>query len=173
MRAWADVAVLAKTRNLNGGFVAKSAAGLPFLLEPGTEVALVPPVLDAPRRARVEAIERRDERTAFVLLSGIDDIAVAKALVGCHLLARRDDIDWSALDQLPASWEGWTVRDVVHGDLGAVSSIIENPGQALIAVARPDGSGETLIPVVDEFIRTVDVDERLIEVGVPEGLLDL
>ena len=81
----------------------------------------------------------------------------------------RDDIDWSALDQIPASWEGWTVRDVVYGDLGAVSSIIENPGQALIAVARPDGSGETLIPVVDEFIRTVDVDERLIEVGVPEG----
>ena len=54
-----------------------------------------------------------------------------------------------------------------------MSSIIENPGQALIAVARPDGSGETLIPVVDEFIRAVDVDERLIEVGVPEGLLDL
>lgn len=173
MRAWADVAVLAKTRNLNGGFVAESAAGLPFLLKPGAEVAFVPPVLDAPRRARVEAIEQCGERTAFVSLSGIDDIAAAKALVGCHVLARRYDIDWAALEELPASWEGWTVRDVVYGDLGAVSSVIENPGQTLIAVARPDGSGETLIPAVDEFVRAVDADALLIEVGVPRGLLDL
>ena len=39
MRAWADVAVLAKTKNLKGRFVVRAAAGLPFLLEEGDEVA--------------------------------------------------------------------------------------------------------------------------------------
>ena len=52
MRAWTDVAVLARTKNLQGGFVAQSAAGLPFLLSEGLEVAFVPPVSDAPRAAR-------------------------------------------------------------------------------------------------------------------------
>ena len=55
MRAWTDVAVLARTKNLQGGFVAQSAAGLPFLLSEGLEAAFVPPVLDAPRRAQVTA----------------------------------------------------------------------------------------------------------------------
>ena len=38
MRAWMDVAVLAKTRNTKGRLVVRATAGLPFLLEEGDEV---------------------------------------------------------------------------------------------------------------------------------------
>ena len=62
MRSWANVATLAKTRNLDGGFVAKAATGLPFLLEEGMEVAFVPPREDVIRRTQVETVELIDER---------------------------------------------------------------------------------------------------------------
>ena len=53
MRGWIDVAYLAKPKNLNGGLVARGASGLPALLHEGLEAAFVPPVIDAPRHARV------------------------------------------------------------------------------------------------------------------------
>ncbi|MCI8468851.1 MAG: 16S rRNA processing protein RimM [Eggerthellaceae bacterium] len=173
MREWVDIAYLANTRNLNGGLVARSAAGLPFLLSEGLTVALVPPRLDAPRRVRVASVQMRSDDEAVVLFDEVTDAATAQALVGCHCLAPRDDFDPADLvpEELP-SWEGWTVVDEAAGEVGAVSSLEELPQQVLLAVARPGGS-EALIPLVDEFVVTVDEDARRIDVRLPAGLLDL
>ena len=92
MRTWADVAWLATAKNLDGGLVVRSASGLPFLLEEGMEVAFVPPVLDMPRRAIVEEIRPQDDTSAVVWFEGVDDIDTAKALCGCHVLVRREEL---------------------------------------------------------------------------------
>ena len=41
MRAWIDVAILAKPKNLDGRLVVRGTAGFPFLLEEGDEVVIV------------------------------------------------------------------------------------------------------------------------------------
>ncbi|NPD32438.1 16S rRNA processing protein RimM [Berryella wangjianweii] len=173
MRTWTNVAVLAKARSRAGGFVAKSAAGLPFLLAEGMEVAFVPPRLDAPRRARVERVWNERERSAQVSFEGIDDPSVAADLVGCQCLVRTADLDLDRLRDDPVSWSGWEVVDVVYGPLGRVSDVIENPGQTLVEVDAPGRDRPLLIPAVDAFIRAVDVEAGRIEVSVPEGLLHL
>ena len=173
MRTWIDVAVLAKTKNLQGGFVVRSAAGLPFLLEEGLEVAFVPPALDAPRRARVESIVPSGEHAAVVTFDVVGDIDTAEKLAGCHCLVRRADLPESALEASEADWTGWQVRDARAGLLGAVSAIEEMPGQTMLEVAAVDGDRTILIPLVDEFVVSMDEDARLIEVDVPSGLLDL
>lgn len=174
MRAWADVAYLATTKNLNGGLVARSAAGLPFLLSEGLRVALVPPRLDAPRDVTVASVQMRGDDEALVFFDEVDDAATAQALVGCHVLAPRDAFDPADLE--PAgewpSWEGWEVVDAQAGAVGGVAGVEELPLQSLLVVARPDGS-EALIPLVDEFIVAVDEDARRIDVALPAGLLDL
>lgn len=171
MRTWADVAVLAKTKNLKGRFVARAAAGLPFLLEEGDEVAFVPPQLDVPRQAVVSLVRLIDERSAEVEFAGIDGDDAAK-LAGCHCLIRRDSIDESVFEEMPAAWEGWVVVDSEEGEIGVVEGLVENPGQALLEVGRPDG-GRVLVPVVDEIVRDVDAKRRIIGVELPQGLLDL
>ena len=98
MRTWADVAVLAKTKNLKGRLVARAAAGLPFLLEAGDEVAFVPPRLDVPRRAVVSLVKLVDERSAEVEFEGVDGDDAAE-LAGCHCLIRRDSIDESVFEE--------------------------------------------------------------------------
>ena len=171
MQTWINVAYLAKTRNLNGRFVARSAAGLPFLLEVGDEVAFVPPQLDAPRQAVVSDVRLIDDYSAEVAFEGVDGEA-AGILVGCHCLIPRDSLDESVFEDVPGMWEGWTVLDAKAGEVGAISDIIENPGQDLLEVEKPDGS-TVLVPVVDEIVLDVDADARIVRVGLPAGLLDL
>ena len=174
MRGWVDIAYLAKPKNLNGGLVARGAAGLPFALYPGLKLAVVPPVIDAPRTLTVKSAEDRSDNEALVFFKEVPDLSVAELLGGCRLLAREDDIDLSVLEdaqELP-SWEGWTVCDAAAGLVGTVESVDERATQPLITVRRPDG-GEALIPLVDEFITDVDEAIRRINVALPEGLLDL
>lgn len=174
MRAWIDVAELAHTKNLNGGLVARGVAGLPLLLNEGMRVALVPPVLDAPRSVTVEEIRPRSDYEALVFFSEVVDADTAEALVGCHCLVRRDEVDLSVAEgqQGLPSWEGWLVFDEVAGYVGQVACIEDRPLQPLLVVSR-EGAGEALIPLVDEFITCVDEDARRIDTRLAPGLLDL
>ena len=156
MRTWVDVAVLVKTKNLSGRFVAKSAAGLLPLLEPGVEVAFVPPKLDVPRRAVVSAVYGADGTGCEIEFDGIDSSDVAGELVGMHCLVRRDALDESVLEKPSALWDGWQVVDDELGIVGEVAEIIDNPGQSLLEVRR--AAGTVLIPLVDEIVYDVDAE---------------
>ena len=171
MHAWIDVAQLTKTRNVNGRFVARAAAGLPFLLEEGDEVSFVPPQLDVPRTGIVADVRLIDERTADVAFEGIDAQSAA-ILVGSHCLLPRNSLDDGIFEEAPAMWEGWSVVDEGEGAVGQVSGFIDNPGQSLLEVTRKDGS-TVLVPVVDEIVLDVDAQDCVIRVDLPSGLLDL
>lgn len=173
MRGWSDIAVLAKTRNLDGGFVVKSAASLPFLLSVGNEVAFVPPVIDMPRRAVVEEVSLIDDNSALVYFDCIDNKNDAALLVGCHCLVQLSEDQRAAAANAPQSWAGWIVIDKKFDRLGEVLDIFENPGQTLLEVERDDEARSLLIPVVDEFVLDVDPDNRIIRTDIPAGLLDL
>ncbi|WP_297155421.1 ribosome maturation factor RimM [uncultured Ellagibacter sp.] len=176
MRTWADVAWLATAKNLDGGLVVRSASGLPFLLEEGMEVAFVPPVLDVPRRAKVEEIRPQDDTSAVVWFEGVADIDTAKALCGCHVLVRREELPELAQAVAAAHSDGasgWEVHDAKAGLLGTLSRVEDNPGQSLLIVDRAGGEGTLLIPLVDEFLIGVDDERERIDVDVPRGLLSL
>ncbi|MDY4988502.1 MAG: 16S rRNA processing protein RimM [Ellagibacter isourolithinifaciens] len=176
MRTWADVAWLATAKNLNGGLVVRSASGLPFLLEEGMEVAFVPPVLDMPRRAIVEEIRPQDDTSAVVWFEGVDDIDTAKALCGCHVLVRREELPELAQAIAAAHSDGvsgWEVHDAQAGLLGTLLRVEDNPGQSLLVVDRADGQSPLLIPLVDEFLVGIDEERERIDVDVPAGLLSL
>jgi len=174
MREWVDIAELAHTKNLNGGLVARSAAGLPLLLSEGMELALVPPVLDAPRRVTVESLRFRDDFEAVVFFEQVKEADVAEALVGCHCLARRDEVDLDSIeyDSDYPSWEGWRVFDRAQGFVGEVAYIEERPLQPLMVVSR-EGKSDALIPLVEEFIVEIDEEEQCILMDLASGLLDL
>ena len=171
MRAWIDVAVLAKSKNLNGRLVVRATAGFPFLLAEGCEVAFVPPQTDAPRRAVVETVDIVGDSSAEVVFAGVDGDA-ARMLVGCHCLIRRSELDESLFEEEPAMWDGWRVIDVTAGEIGKVEGLVDNPGQMLLEVQRADGS-TVLVPVVDEIVLDVRPDEGIVSTDLPKGLLDL
>jgi len=174
MREWVDIAELAHTKNLNGGLVACSAAGLPLLLSEGMELALVPPVLDAPRYFTVESLRFRDDYEAVVFFEQVKDASIAEALLGCHCLARRSEIDLESFEEESdyPSWDGWKVYDEKAGYVGEISHIEERPLQPLLVVSRTERP-EALIPLVDEFIVEINEEEQVLYMDLAPGLLDL
>ncbi|WP_080797599.1 ribosome maturation factor RimM [Arabiibacter massiliensis] len=173
MRAWANVAELAKPKNLTGGLVARSAPGLPFLLHEGLEVAFVPPQIDAPRRARVASVQDAGRGAYLVTFEGVDSIDVAERLAGCRCLVRRADVPEAALAGEAEGLEGFEVHDASAGLVGVVAEVVENPGQTLLSVDRGDGGRMVLVPLVDALVEGIDEGARRIDMNLPEGLLDL
>ena len=173
MHDWIDVAVIAKARNSKGRFAVRATAGLPFILETGDEVAFVPPQIDVPRRAIVQDVKLVDDANAEVSFEGVDEPETMSALEGMHCLIRRNELDDSVYEDAPGMWDGWMVVDGSAGEIGPIIDVIDNPGQALIEVARSDGKASVLVPVVDEIVVRVDPETCTVHVALPNGLLDL
>ncbi len=55
--------------------------------------------------------------------------------------------------------------------IGMVDSVIDKPGQAVLAVQY--GETQFLVPLVDEFIESIDRSTRSLYLQLPDGLLDV
>ena len=67
--------------------------------------------------------------------------------------------------------EGFTVIDVRYGNLGIVENILDLNQQALFQIRS--GEKEILIPVVDQIIKKVDREKKILNIEAPEGLIDI
>lgn len=178
MDSWTNVAALLRAKTNEGGLSVVATEGLPFLLEEGMEVTFVPPVLRIPRSGKVHALEEVGEGRYLVWFDCIDNRTDAEKLEGHFCLVRTSLLPEGFADQAPVDLTGFVVADEVGQEIGTVLRLEENPAHALLVVKRAgalDGNDqdEVLIPLVDEFLVSVDEDSREIRVSLPEGLLDL
>jgi 16S rRNA processing protein RimM len=67
---------------------------------------------------------------------------------------------------------GMRVVTEAEGTIGVIAEVYDAPSGPLLSVTR-DGGKELLIPFVRETIRRLDAAERVLELEVPAGLLDL
>ncbi|KAB1154011.1 16S rRNA processing protein RimM [Tenacibaculum aiptasiae] len=67
---------------------------------------------------------------------------------------------------------GFKVIDASHGEVGFIASINDSSAQPLFEIEGDNGD-EIFIPMIDEFIKKVDKENKIIEVATPEGLIDL
>ncbi len=171
MGAWAAVALITKTRNLKGSFVAIACDGLPFLLSAGDCVCFAPPALHGPRSACVLQAVQIDASRWEVTFEGIDSIEVAEPLVGSTCLMPRDRVPDVSSQAGPLGWVGYAVVDSRAGALGDIVDIRSSSAQDLLIVEAQ--SRQVLIPAVDAFIDRIDDDSRIVFVSVPTDLIDL
>ena len=107
----------------------------------------------------------------FVLagLEGIDDMDKAEAMKGTMLYASRDDFELGEGDFFIADLLGLPVIDNVDGKVyGKIKDVINRGASDIYVVNTPNG--ERMIPVVDEFVKRVDLDEGVFVEVIP-GLL--
>ena len=149
-----------------GGFV--GVGGSSGALERLEEVTLR-------RSGELETIRRVVEarpqgRVWAVLLEGIADRGAAERLVGCEVLADREDLGEAGEGQhFWVDLVGLEVRTQAGEPLGAVSGLLET-GAVDVLVVR-GARGELLIPLAP-YVK-VDREARVVLVDPPEGLLEL
>ncbi|MDT5260656.1 MAG: rRNA processing protein RimM [Mycobacterium sp.] len=121
----------------------------------------------------VVAHAREHGARLLVRLAGVDDRETADALRGSLFVVDSDDLP--PIDEPDTYYdhqlEGLRVRTTTGRDVGVVGEVLHTAGGELLAVRRD--SGEVLVPFVSAIVISVSLQDRLVEIDPPEGLLDL
>ena len=170
--AWLTVARITRTRGLRGEVVAHLTTDFPETLAERKEVFLWDGETE-PRRAKVVRT-RFHKNTLLFQFEGISTIEAAEPLVGLEIqLPRTEATPLPAGAHYLHDLAGCRVVEVGTGnELGKVREVEGTPGNFRLAVTTPEGK-ELLIPFAEEFCPRIDTEAKLIEVTLPDGLLDL
>lgn len=120
----------------------------------------------------VSSYKLQTNQTGYFFFDDIDTIEEAEKLVRKKIYLpnsikpEADPADFSYKDL-----KGFIVHDEVHGELGEIIEVNEYPQQFIAVV--PYRFREIMFPLNEEIIKAIDVEEGLMEVSLPEGLLDV
>ena len=109
----------------------------------------------------------------FVHLEGIESPEEGRKLSGLYLGADRE-----VLPALPegrfyiSDLAGCRVVDVKLGDMGSVKSLLQTGANDVFVVGR-QGQRDLLIPYLNAVVLSVNTDEGVVTVSLPEGLLEI
>ena len=67
---------------------------------------------------------------------------------------------------------GYSLQDEAFGNIGIVTDINDTTQNVLFVVEKDNGD-EVFVPVVDEFISSIDPENKVILTSLPEGIVDL
>ncbi len=108
---------------------------------------------------------------AIILLEEIDTKEKAHPLQGKDIFAKDDDLseilDGEEYDELV----GFEIIDKTNGNIGKIESIIEMPFQFLAKVLKD--KKEILIPLNDDFILNIDEQNKIVEMQLPDGMIEI
>jgi len=65
---------------------------------------------------------------------------------------------------------GLPIRTLTHESIGTIAEVLTTPGHDVFVVRN--GTKEYLIPVVEEVVRTIAIEDRQVIIDPPEGLLE-
>lgn len=112
----------------------------------------------------IESLVRRGNDKAIVHLNDIHDLKDAEEIVGQAVWAdceeeEYDDDDFGALI-------GWTLAGA-----GEITDFMDIPANPCLEVKTKKGA--VLVPLHEDLIISMDPDRKVLEMEIPDGLLDL
>ncbi len=108
-----------------------------------------------------------------ISFSTVSNRDAAQKLCHCFVAVPRE-----AAAKLPegryfiADLVGCRMVDLLEGELGLVKDILQTGANDVFVVSRP-GKPELLVPYLNRIVQSVDISNRLIQVELPEGLLEI
>jgi 16S rRNA processing protein RimM len=154
-KRWLHAGTVGRPHGLDGSFHVSHPS--PQLLALGASVVISGAEHRVIRRAGTDS-------RPIVRLECCEDRRAAQALAGQELLVARAD----APNLEPEEWwsedlEGCAV--LAAGELvGSVSRLLALPSCDVLEVARADGNGDLLVPLVRDAVRTIDLERGRIEI---------
>ncbi|OBG43999.1 ribosome maturation factor RimM [Mycobacterium alsense] len=124
-------------------------------------------------------IDRAREHGGRLLLrlAGVDDRDTAETLRGSLFVVDSENLP--PIDEPDTYYdhqlEGLRVRTTTGADVGVVAEVLHTAAGELLAVRRGAGGvdDEALVPFVGAIVTSVSLDDGVIEIDPPDGLLEL
>jgi 16S rRNA processing protein RimM len=116
----------------------------------------------------------------IVKFEDINNLESAKELANKEVMLRETDLlplapveaeEDSDIDDRYERFQGFTLVDAALGEIGVIREVLELPGQFLALVDFQDQ--EVMVPLHPSLIQKADLKKRILEMDLPEGLLDL
>ncbi len=116
---------------------------------------------------------RYQKNMVIVKFKGVNDRNMAEALKDYEIFIKEED-----LRELPEDTfyirdlVGCTVKDAENGEeIGKIMDVLQNSAQDIYVVER-EGGKQVLIPAVEQFVKNVSIEDKLVEVSLIPGFLD-
>ena len=163
------IARLSKPRGLRGEIVADILTNFPERFENLKLVLLVRP--DG-KRAEIEIEKFWFQKNRIVFkFANFDSIEAAETLRNCEIcIAETEAVELEADEFFDWELEGCAVETITGERIGTVKELMRTGGTEILVVAGEQK--EYLIPFAETICTSVDVENKLIKVDAPEGLLD-
>lgn len=166
---------VAKTHGISGEVVVEVHTDDPAArFAPGVTLRARQSRGDGRERSYVVADVREHGGRLLVRLTGVDDRDAAEALRGSLFVVDSDDLP--PIDEPDTYYdhqlEGLRVRTTTGQDVGVVAEVLHTAAGELLAVQR-EGDGEVLVPFVGAIVTSVSLNDGVVEIDPPEGLLEL
>lgn len=163
------IARLSKPRGLRGEIVADILTNFPERFENLKTVTVVYPNGET---AQIDIEKFWFQKNRIVLkFADFDSIEAADTLRNCEIcVAETEAVELDEGEYFDWELEGCAVETIAGERIGTVKELMRTGGTELLVV-----TGETkeyLIPFAETICTEVDVENKLIKVDAPEGLLD-
>jgi 16S rRNA processing protein RimM len=166
------VAKAVRTRGLRGEIVAELLTDFPERFE-GLE-RLIAVGTDGSRTSLM--LEEHWFQSGRVVLkfAGYDSIEESNALVGYEFAVPESERVELAEDEF-YDWEleGCRVETIEGEEVGTVREVLHTGGVEVLAIDDTKTGREHLIPLADEICVEINVEQKLIRIDAPEGLLEM
>ena len=111
-----------------------------------------------------------NDKEYVVNIEDLDKVENAKRLVGKSVFVNEDLLAMYAKES-PLLWVGFNVTDVNYGLLGIMEDVMQTPNQWLGKIMYNEK--EVLIPLLNQFIKDINVKAKRIIMELPQGLLEV
>lgn len=163
------IAKLVKTRGLRGELVADLLTDFPERFDDLKKVFAVKPdgkILEL----EIEKFWFQKNRIVFKF-AGFDSIEASESLRNCDIsIAKAETVELEADEFFDWQLQDCTVETIEGVKLGKVKEVLRTGGTEILVVAGE--TKEYLIPFAEKICPEVDIENKLIKVDAPEGLLD-
>jgi 16S rRNA processing protein RimM len=165
------VAHAVKTRGLRGELVAELLTDFPERFEGLENLIAVAP--DGQRMTLTLEEHWFQSRRVILKFAGYDSIEEASALIGYEFAVPEAERVELPEDEF-YEWElmGCLVKTVEGEELGRVREVMHTGGVETLVVDNEATKREHLIPLAEEICVEINIEQKLIRVDAPEGLLE-
>ncbi|MCC2684402.1 MAG: rRNA processing protein RimM [Paenibacillaceae bacterium] len=169
---WLTVGKIVNTHGLRGEVKVLSRTDFPEdRFKPGSKLAIAPEHGDVERSVTIES--SRMNKSMFLLkLKEFNDINEAEKYKGSLLKVNKtEQSELGADEYYYHEIIGCRVVTDEAEELGTISEILSPGANDVWVVERPDHRKPLLIPVIDDVVLNVDIQDKLVKIHLMEGLI--
>lgn len=116
----------------------------------------------------------KGKETALITFEDVNSETEAQRFSSLDVYFPRKYYEEPQTDDILYSWNffiGFTVIDETAGELGIIEEIDDKTINTLFLIRNRDGK-EYIVPATEDFVTGIDAKKKILQLNLPEGLLD-